>query len=184
MGNSFTCISHKEEQRPTKSSAGRGKGRGSNTRKYMRRLSLSCSGSSSTSSSKKGVIKPKKKIRERHHQDHDKNSHIIQEQTLAATNLLFNQTPRNSNYVAPPGFRRSTSSSGGSGPVSAVQSPKKSTCGFVRTSSSRRKSSVNPVIKPNQLPDKASLLLNRKLMNICLFLGTSVCLLRLHRKFS
>ncbi|KAL0698892.1 hypothetical protein Bca4012_055014 [Brassica carinata] len=130
MGNSFTCISHKEEQRPTKSSAGRGKGRGSNTRKYMRRLSLSCSGSSSTSSSKKGVIKPKKKIRERHHQDHDKNSHIIQEQTLAATNLLFNQTPRNSNYVAPPGFRRSTSSSGGSGPVSAVQSPKKSTCGF------------------------------------------------------
>ncbi|KAG2318774.1 hypothetical protein Bca52824_011987 [Brassica carinata] len=147
MGNSFTCISHKEEQRPTKSSAGRGKGRGSNTRKYMRRLSLSCSGSSSTSSSKKGVIKPKKKIRERHHQDHDKNSHIIQEQTLAATNLLFNQTPRNSNYVAPPGFRRSTSSSGGSGPVSAVQSPKKSTCGFVRTSSSRRKSSVNPELK-------------------------------------
>ncbi|KAJ4879750.1 hypothetical protein Rs2_36804 [Raphanus sativus] len=154
MGNSFTCISHEEEQRPTKSSAGRGKGRASNTRKYMRRLSLSCSGSSSTSSSKKGVIKPKKKIRERHHQDHDKNSHIIQEQTLAATNLLFNQTPRNSNYVAPPTFRRSTSSSGGSGPVSPVQSPKKSTCGFVRTSSSRRKSSVNPVIKPNQLLDK------------------------------
>ncbi|WZZ10643.1 hypothetical protein YC2023_096564 [Brassica napus] len=153
MGNSFTCISHEEEQRPKKSSAGRGKGGGSNTRKYMRRLSLSCSGSSSTSSSRKGVIKPKKKIRERHHQDHhghDKNSHIIQEQTLAATNLLFNQTPRNSNYVVPPNFRQSTSSSGGSGPVSAVQSPKKSTCGFVRTSSSRRKSSVNPVIKPNQ----------------------------------
>ncbi|KAF8088762.1 hypothetical protein N665_0530s0017 [Sinapis alba] len=155
MGNSFTCISHEEEQRPTKSSAARGKGRGSNTRKYMRRLSLSCSGSSSTSSSKKGVIKPKKKTRERHHQDnhgHDKD--IIQEQTLAATNLLFNQTPRNSNYVVPPNFRQSTSSSGGSGPVSAVQTPKRSTCGFVRTSSSRQKSSVNPMIKPNKLLDK------------------------------
>ncbi|CAA7036302.1 unnamed protein product [Microthlaspi erraticum] len=155
MGNSFTCISHEEEQRPKKSSAGR-KGGGSNSGKYVRRLSLipsfrrrkllpslSCSGSSSTSSSKKGGVKAKKKIRERHHQDHhghDKDSHIIQEQTLAATNLLFNQTPRNSNSVIPPNFRRSTSvvypstqsaSSGtGSGPVSAVQTPKKSTGAF------------------------------------------------------
>ncbi|CAH2033914.1 unnamed protein product [Thlaspi arvense] len=108
MGNSFTCISHEEEQRPKKSSGGRGKGGASNSGKYIRRLSLipslrkrtllpslSCSGSSSTSSSKKGGIKAKKKIRERLHQDHhghDKDSHIIQEQTLAATNLLFNQT--------------------------------------------------------------------------------------------
>ncbi|KAL1198390.1 putative methylesterase 13 [Cardamine amara subsp. amara] len=173
MGNSFTCISHEQEQRPKKSS-GEG-GNNSGKHKYVRRLSLmpsfrkrtllpslSCSGSSSTSSSKKGGIKAKKKIRERHHQDgHDKDSHI-QEQTLAATNLLFNQTPRNSNSVVPPSFRRSTSvvypsthpSGTSSGPVSAVQTPKKSTVGFVRCSSSRQRSSTDPMIKPNQLVDK------------------------------
>ncbi|KFK28992.1 hypothetical protein AALP_AA7G074800 [Arabis alpina] len=180
MGNSFTCISHEDEQRPKKSSGSRRKGGGSNSGKYIRRLSLipsfrrrtllpslSCSGSSSTSSSKKGGIKAKKKIRERHHQDHhghDKDSHIIQEQTLAATNLLFNQTPRNSNSVVPPNFRRSTSvvypstqsagSGTGSGPVSAAQTPKKSTSGFVKSASSRQRSSTDPLIKPNQLVDK------------------------------
>lgn len=189
MGNSFTCISHEQEQRPKKSSGGGGSNSGKY--KYVRRLSLmpsfrrrtllpslSCSGSSSTSSSKKGGIKAKtKKIRERHHQDHhghDKDSHIIQEQTLAATNLLFNQTPRNSNSVVPPSFRRSTSvvypsaqpSGTSSGPVSAVQTPKKSTAGFVRSSSSRQRSSTDPMIKPNQLVDKASTSLNRKLMNL------------------
>ncbi|XP_010460319.1 PREDICTED: putative methylesterase 13, chloroplastic [Camelina sativa] len=177
MGNSFTCISHEQEQRPKKSSGGGGSNSGKY--KYVRRLSLmpsfrrrtllpslSCSGSSSTSSSKKGGIKAKtKKIRERHHQDHhghDKDSHVIQEQTLAATNLLFNQTPRNSNSVVPPSFRRSTSvvypssqpSGTSSGPVSAVQTPKKSTSGFVRSSSSRQRSSTDPMIKPNQLVDK------------------------------
>lgn len=189
MGNSFTCISHEQEQRPKKSSGGGGSNSGKY--KYVRRLSLmpsfrrrtllpslSCSGSSSTSSSKKGGIKAKtKKIRERHHQDHhghDKDSHIIQEQTLAATNLLFNQTPRNSNSVVPPSFRRSTSvvypsaqpSGTSSGPVSAVQTPKKSTAGFVRSSSSRQRSSTDPMIKPNQLVDKASTSLNRQLMNL------------------
>jgi len=179
MGNSFTCISHEQEQRPKKSSGGGGNNSGKY--KYVRRLSLmpsfrrrtllpslSCSGSSSTSSSKKGGIKAKtKKIRERHHhhhQDHEKDSHIIQEQTLAATNLLFNQTPRNSNSVVPPSFRRSTSvvypsaqpSGTSSGPVSAVQTPKKSSAGFVRSSSSRQRSSTDPMIKPNQLVDKAS----------------------------
>ncbi|CAN8291525.1 unnamed protein product [Cochlearia groenlandica] len=163
---------------------GSGKGGGSNSGKYIRRLSLipsfrkrtllhslSCSGSLSSatnsSSKKNGINKAKKKIRERHHHHKDHHhDHHKEEQTLAATNLLFNQsTPRSSNSLVPQNFRRSTTSvvvypssapnSGTvSGPVSAVQTPKKSTCGFVRSSSSRQRSSTDLVIKPNQLLDK------------------------------
>lgn len=141
--------------------------------------SLSCAGSSTSSSStsKKGAgVKTKKKIRERHHQehhhnDHEKDSSRIQEQTLAATNVLFSQTPRNSNSNSAPPFRRSTSVvypssqpppsavAAVTGSVSGVLTPKKSACGFVRSSSNRQRASTDPVLKPNQLLDKASTLL-------------------------
>ncbi|VVA94576.1 unnamed protein product [Arabis nemorensis] len=181
MGNSLRCISHEQDPNQKKPSVVNGGGESSNSGKHVRRLSLipsfrrrtllpslSCSGSStSTSTSKKGGIKTKKKIRERHHQehhhDHEKDS-LIQEQTLAATNILFSQTPRNSNSA--PTFRRSTSVvypstqpppasvAAATGSVSGVLTPKKSTCGFVRSSSNRQRSSTDPVLKPNQLLDK------------------------------
>lgn len=183
MGNSLRCISHEQDPNQKKPSVVNGGGESSNPEKHVRRLSLipsfrrrtllpslSCSGSSTSSStSKKGGIKTKKKIRERHHQehhhDHEKDS-LIQEQTLAATNILFSQTPRNSNSAPP--FRRSTSVvypstqpppasvAAATGSVSGVLTPKKSTCGFVRSSSNRQRSSTDPVLKPNQLLDKAS----------------------------
>ncbi|KAJ4889763.1 hypothetical protein Rs2_29511 [Raphanus sativus] len=90
-------------------------------------------------------------------------THIFQEQTLAAIDLLFNLTPLNSNSVVPPNFSRSksvvypsthASSGGGSGPVLAVQTPRRSTGGFVKSFSSRQRSSTDPMIKPNQLVDK------------------------------
>ncbi|XP_010519327.1 PREDICTED: putative methylesterase 13, chloroplastic, partial [Tarenaya hassleriana] len=154
MGNSFTCISPEEEQKK----AGEG-----TSRTYVRRFSfpsfrrrtllpsLSCS--SSSSSSKKGGNAKKKKMRERHHNHHDHHHHahekdsLIQEQTLAATNLLFNQTPRNSNSNNIP-FRRSTSvvypsqpTGTGAGGGAAGQNTKKPVGGFVRSSSSRQRSS-------------------------------------------
>ncbi|KFK41347.1 hypothetical protein AALP_AA2G118700 [Arabis alpina] len=181
MGNSLRCISHEQDPNQKKPSVATGGESSNNSEKHVRRLSLipsfrrrtllpslSCSGSStSTSTSKKGGIKTKKKIRERHHQehhhDHEKDS-LIQEQTLAATNILFSQTPRNSNSAPP--FRRSTSVvypstqpppasvGAATGSVSGVLTPKKSTCAFVRSSSNRQRSSTDPVLKPNQLLDK------------------------------
>lgn len=183
MGNSLRCISQEQDPNQKKPSVVNGEGESSNSGKQVRRLSLipsfrrrtllpslSCSGSSTSTSStsKKGGIKTKKKIRERHHQehrDHEKDS-LIQEQTLAATNILFSQTPRNSNSAPP--FRRSTSVvypastqpppasvDAAVGSVSGVLTPKKFT-GYVRSSSNRQRSSTDPVLKPNQLLDKAS----------------------------
>ncbi|XP_013619073.1 PREDICTED: putative methylesterase 15, chloroplastic [Brassica oleracea var. oleracea] len=183
MGNSLRCISQDQEQNQKKPTVVNGGGESSNSEKHVRRLSLipsfrrrtllpslSCAGSSTSgsSTSKKGGVKTKKKIRERHHQEHhhhdnEKDSRI-QEQTLAATNVLFSQTPRNSNSAPP--FRRSTSVvypssqpppsavAAVTGSVSGVLTPKKSTCGFVRSSSNRQRSSTDPVLKPNQLLDK------------------------------
>ncbi|RID74758.1 hypothetical protein BRARA_B01844 [Brassica rapa] len=184
MGNSLRCISQDQEQNQKKPTVvNGGGGESSNSEKHVRRLSLipsfrrrtllpslSCAGSSTSgsSTSKKGGVKTKKKIRERHHQEHhhhdnEKDSRI-QEQTLAATNVLFSQTPRNSNSAPP--FRRSTSVvypssqpppsavAAVTGSVSGVLTPKKSTCGFVRSSSNRQRSSTDPVLKPNQLLDK------------------------------
>lgn len=179
MGNSLRCISQEQDPNQKKPST---VVNGSDSEKHVRRLSLipsfrrrtllpslSCSGSSTSTSStsKKGGIKTKKKIRERHHQehhDHHEKDSLIQEQTLAATNILFSQTPRNSNSAPP--FRRSTSVvytqspaaavAASVGSVSGVLTPKKATCGFVRSSSNRQRSSTDPVLKPNQLLDKAS----------------------------
>ncbi|CAN8236018.1 unnamed protein product [Cochlearia groenlandica] len=194
MGNSLRCISQEQNQKKPSVVANGGGESTNSSEKYVRRLSLipsfrrrtllpslSCSGSSTSSSStsKKSVVKTKKKIRERHNQEkhhhhhHDsteKDHSLIQEQTLAATNVLFSQTPRNSNSAPP--FRRSTSvvypSSSSSvaqaplvtsvaavvGSVSGGLTPKKSTSGFVRSSSNRQRSSTDPVLKPNQLLDK------------------------------
>ncbi|XP_018469434.2 putative methylesterase 15, chloroplastic [Raphanus sativus] len=183
MGNSLRCISQDQEQNQKKPTVVNGGGESSNSEKHVRRLSLipsfrrrtllpslSCAGSSTSgsSTSKRGAgVKTKKKIRERHHQEHhhdnEKDSRI-QEQTLAATNVLFSQTPRNSNSAPP--FRRSTSVvypssqpppsavAAVTGSVSGVLTPKKSTSGFVRSSSNRQRSSTDPVLKPNQLLDK------------------------------
>jgi hypothetical protein len=178
MGNSLRCISQEQDPNQKKPSS---VVNGNSSEKHVRRLSLipsfrrrtllpslSCSGSSTSSTSKKGGIKTKKKIRERHHQeqhhhDHEKDS-LIQDQTLAATNILFSQTPRNSNSAPP--FRRSTSVvytqpptaavAASVGSVSGALTPKKSTYGYVRSSSNRQRSSTDPVLKPNQLLDKAS----------------------------
>ncbi|KAF3541370.1 hypothetical protein F2Q69_00020296 [Brassica cretica] len=176
MGNSLRCISQDQEQNQKKPTVVNGGGESSNSEKHVRRLSLipsfrrrtllpslSCAGSSTSgsSTSKKGGVKTKKKIRERHHQEHhhhdnEKDSRI-QEQTLAATNVLFSQTPRNSNSAPP--FRRSTSVvypssqpppsavAAVTGSVSGVLTPKKSTCGFVRSSSNRQRSSTDPELK-------------------------------------
>ncbi|XP_010511946.1 PREDICTED: putative methylesterase 15, chloroplastic [Camelina sativa] len=178
MGNSLRCISQEQDPNQKKPSS---VVNGTSSEKHVRRLSLipsfrrrtllpslSCSGSSTSTSStsKKGGIKTKKKVRERHHQEHHHDHHekdsLIQEQTLAATNILFSQTPRNSNSAPP--FRRSTSVvytqppsaavAASVGSVSGVLTPKKSTCGFVRSSSNRQRSSTDPVLKPNQLLDK------------------------------
>ncbi|KAJ0242806.1 putative methylesterase 15 [Hirschfeldia incana] len=184
MGNSLRCISQDQEQNQKKPTVVSGGGESSNSEKHVRRLSLipsfrrrtllpslSCAGSSTSgsSTSKRGAgVKTKKKIRERHHQEHhhhdnEKDSRI-QEQTLAATNVLFSQTPRNSNSAPP--FRRSTSVvypssqpppsavAAVTGSVSGVLTPKKSTGGYVRSSSNRQRSSTDPVLKPNQLLDK------------------------------
>ncbi|CAA7053644.1 unnamed protein product [Microthlaspi erraticum] len=186
MGNSLRCISQEQDPNQKKPSVANGEGESSNSGKHVRRLSLipsfrrrtllpslSCSGSSTSTSStsKKGGIKAKKKIRERHNQEHHRDNEkdsLIQEQTLAATNILFSQTPRNSNSAPP--FRRSTSvvypastqpapdvtaAAGAVGSVSGVLTPKKFT-GYVRSSSNRQRSSTDPVLKPNQLLDKAS----------------------------
>lgn len=115
-------------------------------------------------------------------------THIFQEQTLAAIDLLFNQTPLNSNSVVPPNFSRSksvvypsthASSGGGSGPVLAVQTPRRSTGGFVKSFSSRQRSSTDPMIKPNQLVDKAGISLIIKQMKKLMIIYIQIVYLRL-----